>query len=298
MKALKRLLALASVSQTSRADFFLASIMMDKELQTELRKRFNPDGSTLRQQQLRMLDMLIWFDEICKKYGVRYWLSSGTLLGAVRHGGYIPWDDDLDIDMMREDYVKLLKVMRNVSHEDYELQDSSTDSGYFFSYGKLRDKHSYIEENTGYDRMFSMRGIYFDIITFERMPPLLNKIACMSVGHCYKILNNVKGNEKTARRKVIAIRWFNNAMLFPVLRLLAKLYRSEWRHRSPGIPYKSRTTNKEIFPTSTVTFEEHEFPAPHDIHGYLQRMFGDYMSLPDLDNIHPHTEKILFSTAP
>lgn len=267
---------------------------MDEGLQAQLRERFNPDGSLLRQQQMRMLEMLVWFDKLCKQHGIRYWLSSGTLLGAVRHGGYIPWDDDLDIDMMREDYVKLLHVMKDINDDDYELQDALTDSGYFFSYGKLRDKHSFIEENTGYDRLFDMRGIYIDIITFELMPPVLNKIACMSVGHCYKILNNSRGNEKTARRKVLAIRAFNNAVLFPVLRLLAKCSTSEWRHRSPGIPYKSRTTYKEIFPTSTVTFEGYEFPAPHDVDGYLHRMFGDYMSLPDLDKIHPHTERIAF----
>ena len=74
----------------------------------DLRARFNPDGSLLRCQQLRMLEMLEAFDDICRRHHIRYWLSSGTALGCARHQGFIPWDDDLDVEMLREDYVRLL----------------------------------------------------------------------------------------------------------------------------------------------------------------------------------------------
>ena len=66
----------------------------------ELRQRYNPEGSLLRRHQLRMLEILKEIDRICQKHRIDYWLSSGTLLGAVRHGGFIPWDDDLDIEMV------------------------------------------------------------------------------------------------------------------------------------------------------------------------------------------------------
>ena len=71
--------------------------MIDQEIQAKLREKFNPDGSMLRKQQLRMLEILLYIDKVCKENNINYWLSSGTLLGAVRHGGFIPWDDDLDI---------------------------------------------------------------------------------------------------------------------------------------------------------------------------------------------------------
>ena len=76
-----------------------------------LRQRFNPDGSLLRRQQLRMLEILVEIDKICQHHQIPYWLSSGTLIGAVRHNGFIPWDDDLDIEMMRSDYLRLMDIL-------------------------------------------------------------------------------------------------------------------------------------------------------------------------------------------
>lgn len=266
--------------------------MIDKELQNTLRQRFNPDGSQMRLLQERMLQMLVWFDGFCKEHGIRYWLSSGTLLGAVRHGGYIPWDDDMDIDMMREDYNKLLKAMQKEKDLPYMLQDHSTDNGYFFSYGKLRDPNSYLDETNGYDRIFNMRGVYIDIITFEKMPPSFNWFACRCLGFSYRVLKCKAFSDRQAKGLVNIIYNVCNGLVFPVLRLLAKCSRTEWVHRSPGIPYKSRTTYKEIFPTVDVDFEGHKFPAPNYTHGYLTRMFGNYMGLPDLDKIHSHTSKL------
>ena len=81
----------------------------------ELRSRFNPEGSLLRRQQNRMTEILIEVDRICKKHHIQYWLSSGTLLGAVRHKGFIPWDDDMDIEMLRTDYERLMKILPIIS---------------------------------------------------------------------------------------------------------------------------------------------------------------------------------------
>ena len=85
--------------------------MIDEATQKALRAAYNPDGSDLRRHQLVMLDMLIWLDSLCLRHEIPYWLSSGTLLGAVRHGGFIPWDDDVDIELMLPDYLRLIKAI-------------------------------------------------------------------------------------------------------------------------------------------------------------------------------------------
>ena len=94
-----------------------------------LREKYNPDGSILRQHQLKMLDILIIIDRICKKHGIKYWISDGTLLGAVRHGGFIPWDDDLDIQMMRKDFKHFIKIISEELPENLALQTHKTDKG-------------------------------------------------------------------------------------------------------------------------------------------------------------------------
>ena len=79
--------------------------------QEELRARFNPDGSPLRRQQMVMLEMAKLLDRICKKHDIPYFLYAGSLLGAIRHDGFIPWDDDFDVALLRKDYKRLMKIL-------------------------------------------------------------------------------------------------------------------------------------------------------------------------------------------
>ena len=85
--------------------------MISEEKQKELRATFNPDGSSLRKFQLDSLDVLIEVDRFCRKHSIQYWLCGGTMLGAVRHGGFIPWDDDIDIDMLESEFKKFEKAV-------------------------------------------------------------------------------------------------------------------------------------------------------------------------------------------
>jgi len=106
----------------------------------------------LRQAQLVMTRMFKIIDYICREHHLRYWMCSGTLLGAVRHQGFIPWDDDLDICMIREDYDRFIQIAQQELPSDLFLQTRETDPNYDYLAlpCKIRDKKSLIISHVGY----------------------------------------------------------------------------------------------------------------------------------------------------
>lgn len=117
---------------------------MKKEVKEELRQKYNPDGSDLRKIQLRALEILKVVDLICKKHNIPYWLEGGALLGAVRHEGFIPWDDDIDIQILRKDYKKLLKILQKDLPDNLVVQSRETDEMYMDRMMKIRDLNSFV----------------------------------------------------------------------------------------------------------------------------------------------------------
>lgn len=263
---------------------------MDNE---ELRKKYNPDGSLLRSHQLRMLEMLLEIDRICKKYKIQYWLSSGTLLGAIRHNGFIPWDDDLDIEMLREDYIRLIKVLPYELSSKYTLQDENSDKFYFYHYAKIRDKFSILNEQNGYDRKLRHKGIYIDIFYIEKHPVWLHNLSLKTTGHMYKIWRCSKNDESSIKR-VRIIYDTNKKIIYPLFRLFCRLFKVKTYVWGMGIPFYSKRDIQDLFPLTDHNFENYSFPVPHNSDGYLHRMYGDYMKLPDLSNLGGHVKQLIF----
>lgn len=87
------------------------------------------------------IDLLVYLDSICRKNNINYFVAYGSLLGIIRHGGFIPWDDDIDVCMLREDYEKLLRIKDSIPHP-YFLQIPGSDNDYYYSYAKLRNSNT------------------------------------------------------------------------------------------------------------------------------------------------------------
>ena len=259
-----------------------------------LRARFNPDGSILRRQQMRMLDILIAVDKICKKHSIRYWLSSGTLIGAMRHEGFIPWDDDLDIEMMREDYLKFLKVAGGCLPKDMALQSMDTDENYFYFYAKVRDRNSYMEELNHYDRRLKEKGIYIDVMPVEKQPMFIHKLTETLQGHVYKIWRTSTDDDKSMK-KILQITRFNRYVSYPLLRFVCKLSGTKNVTSGMGIPFHNPRRMQHIFPLTMHMFEGHYFPVPGNSDALLRGLYGDYMQLPDLDKVNLHVDTIRFN---
>ena len=256
----------------------------------ELRQHFNPEGSLLRRQQLRMLDILLEIDRICKKHKIQYWLSCGTLLGAIRHHGFIPWDDDLDIEMLWQDYQRLLKVLPTELPPTMALQCTKTDRNYFFFYAKVRDRQSHLEESNQYDRFWKEQGIYIDIFPHHRQPTWLHLLSEKLHGHVYKIIR-LMGESDKELWKVRLITRINEKFFFPIMRTLCRFSKATHTFAF-GIPFHAPRPIEAILPVGEAEFEGHLFPIPKDSHTILSLMYGDYMRLPDLDKLQPHVGKL------
>ena len=271
--------------------------MISDEQQIELRKRFNPDGSTLREMQLKMVEMLKYFDDICKQHDIKYWLSSGTLLGAVRHGGFIPWDDDLDVEMFPEDFKKMCKVFKGLKSEQYVLQTRETDPEFYGAFAKLRDLNSYIEEVYRFDLHFKYRGIFIDIFCLE--PSSTGLMLKLSGGMQNKILYNLtKINNRFLRNLLMKpLHCLLSFVIYPVVSFVSRAFSDgrTYRHRL-GVNFTKPRYTEDLFPLTTVKFEGYEFPAPANIDNYLRIIYGDYTKLPDIEKIEIHTKKVILDT--
>lgn len=135
----------------------------------ELTEKLSPQE--LRQLQLIELDLLKEVDRVCRKHNIRYSIAFGTLLGAVRHKGYIPWDDDADIVMLREDYNRFREVAMagGLDESIAFFQDSTTDDGYLWGYGKLRRVGTkYVRK--GQSHLKGKTGVCIDIFPLDDVP--------------------------------------------------------------------------------------------------------------------------------
>lgn len=259
--------------------------------QEELRARFNPEGSPLRRQQMVMLEMLKELDRICRKHEIPYFLYWGTLLGAIRHDGFIPWDDDLDVGVMRKDYLRLMSILPSELPEYIVLQNNDTDKNYFYLFAKLRDKRSFLDEGS-YDKVFKERGIFIDIFPFDTICPRTQGWRLQS--YAYTLFRKSNGDD-SSMRKIRALTWFNRHVSFPLLRLLSKASRCGKITFDYGIPFHIVHEKSDIFPLSTHVFEGVEVMVPGNSHKILQSLYGDYMKLPsDLDHVYHHVERLEF----
>lgn len=261
--------------------------MIDSKLQARLRERFNPDGSMMRNVQLRMLKMLEFVDKICSENNITFWLSSGTCLGAVRHGGFIPWDDDVDIEMLEEDYIKLCKIMGNTPKGDYILQTKLNEPTYIYPFAKLRDLESTIKENGDFDDNYHYRGLFIDI--FHLKPSNSYWVHKFAGPLHFRSINY--NNILSMRYKTLVFK-FLKTLAWPLLNIIDNIKSTtRYRHALGSYFHAPRDLN-DLVPTKRIPFEGLMLPVPNNYNSYLSKIYGDYMKLPDLTTISSHLTEV------
>ena len=255
----------------------------------DLRQKYNPDGSTLRKAQLRMLDILIEVDKILRKHNIDYWLDGGTLLGAVRHGGFIPWDDDLDISIRQSDYSRVREILKRELPGNLVFQDRSTDWNFPFLIAKVRDKNSYLFE-TNYTERVKDKGIYIDIIPMEEViAPKFKERIDYVYRHSFWGIHNYSD----IKEKILGyIAYLPIVFVVGICRLRTKLFHThKWADRY-GWLVSHQFEENDIFPVKEITFEGQSFYGPCNPDHFLKTIFGDYMQIPPEDKRMVHNSKI------
>lgn len=262
--------------------------MIDADIQADLRRRFNPDGSLLRRHQLKLLDMLRFIDEVCRHNDIPYWLSSGTLIGAMRHGGFIPWDDDVDVEMLAVDFPRFKEAVERIADPRYALQTTDNDPEFLFAFGKLRDLGSFVEESNGLDSLLKYRGCYIDVFTISPSSSRkIHRFGCKLVGTELKWRVKSPGSLRSRLLRPLLHR-----VIFPLMSGVSRIgARGQMRHVMPSFFSAPRRID-ELLPVSEVEFEGYRFKAPADPDAYLRRIYGDYMRIPDPDKIQVHASNI------
>lgn len=244
--------------------------------------QYNGEGTTLRKVQLRLVDMLVEIDKICRKHGIKYWITAGSLLGAVRHGGFIPWDDDLDIGMLSEDLHKFIEIAPKELPENLLLQTAKTDPSFKREIVRVRLKNSlFITPHDDFTRDYN-KGLFIDL--FETVPyPNVNPTFQRFIFKWYQkaVGFYIFPQPVTIKNHIAAITFPIIKLGFNVIWSLLNLGPKNKLGSKKQLNTSGASGSKELFfPIKEINFEGHVFMGPANPDRLLSLYYGDYLAIP------------------
>lgn len=250
------------------------------ESSEELKALYNPEGSVLRKAQLRMLEMLIFLDGVFKELEIPYRLDGGNVLGAIRHGGFVPWDDDIDVVVYPGGLEKLRCYFETHDNLPYVLQNNKTDKGYFYhNWDVLRDLKSEYVVDSAVHKIRKYKGLQIDIFTYEAGH---NKFLNALGGHLYDYwFRCFLGKSRCMCQVGYDIL---DKIVYPLFSFFDRFIGDKNTYTHAYGPYFPYRFPKEImFPHEDLVFEGKVFPGPAKPEEFLKSLYGDYMKLPNKD---------------
>lgn len=252
------------------------------------------DLENLKEIQINILKCVA---EFCEKNNIKYWLDSGTLLGAVRHKGYIPWDDDIDIGMLRSDYDKFLKLF-NESNNKYKAYSIENNKDFLYPFCKVLDTDTILYEP---DEKGLKLNINIDVFVYDNAPKDLSKLNKMyKKRDIYRGLNNIRTRQFTGYTKGIKriIKW----VMYPIVSLFPREYfvnkminvAKTYINLHTGYVGNFTATEKIHCPdtwlnqSTYLEFEGCMFKAPLHYDEWLKAFYGNYMTLPPIEERVSH----------
>lgn len=248
---------------------------------------------TLREVQLEILKILKDIDAHCKKHNIRYSLAFGSLLGAIRHNGFIPWDDDLDIYMPRDDYNRFLKTW---NYESYCIVNLETDPKYTNTFSKVKRK---LDAN-------SETPFFVDVFPLDKCPKNKIKRMLLQIAGVVMVLmsrRNVPLSTGSGIEKVVKffLKMIPAFLCLKIWRLMEKFF-SRYSYVTTDFDYFSCSILHNVYWFKPFDFfdgliehrfEDALFPIVKDFDWYLHKEYGDYMQLPPEEKrVAPHFDNL------
>ena len=252
------------------------------------------------------LNMVKRFVEVCEQYGLTYRIMGGTLLGAVRHKGFIPWDNDIDLAMPRKDFNKLLEVGPTSFEKPLFFQTPVTEQSRFFcTYVKIRDERGTAASEIEYRKGINC-GMFIDVFCLDEIPDghrtrrrfarRLNEIAKMQ-RFCFgkPLRGGLVVSVKHAVQRLVYSLFYNSpdaAQLFCIYHESAGMYAGKGckqiAHLDFGFKQKFVWNKSDWDAMTMLDFEDVQLAAPQGYNAILTTQYGDYMQLPDDKSTHDY----------
>lgn len=265
-------------------------------------------SKALTKLQLAELDILGRIAGLCDANHIQWWLDSGTCLGAMRHGGFIPWDDDIDIGMLRPDYDRFCKLALRELPKGFSLHTSENTEGYAAMFAKVYKDRTRFENQEGRDAGSSM-GIFVDVFPYDLLyeDSKLRKQQISRASHAQKMSYLYHSNTITVPHKGVigAVEKAGCKLLHIVERARNKSPHEYQREFDGAIPDPSvgmisrecltlawpnmdPVSVDDILPVSQANFEGKPYPVPRLVEKYLTIMYGDWRKIPAPEDRHTH----------
>lgn len=266
---------------------------------------YNP--SDLRKLQMLQVGMLKDFDTLCRKHDLAYFIDYGTTIGAVRHQGFIPWDDDVDVSMPRKDYERFLEIAARELPDRYKLYNVFTEKTFVMTFSKICLNDTVFVEAANPNIKYTS-GIFLDVFPYDKTSRdekkrkkqikktfIWGRIVVLSEYPVPLMPEGLRGWKRSIAK--LGCRCIYGLLhLFGLNKLKAYKRRQKWAcmfeneetdvyiDLTPTVgPEKTMIYEKELYPLQDIAFEGLSVKSMHDHDGHMQRVYGDYMQLPPVE---------------
>lgn len=262
----------------------------------------------LRKLQLTQLDILKAIRKVCQDNKITFYLVSGTLLGAVRHGGFIPWDDDIDICMPVDSYKRFLEIGQRELGNRFFVQNAMTEKNYYGAFTKVRLNNTTMMP-VNHTKYHINHGVWVDIFPLVKVgseKDFHSKKTALKICNSLLMKDYIEANPEEfmmilGKNRYYALKAF---YLVPhwvresIHRLMLKYIFAAGTRKEYGVVWTTITTHypKDVFDgpeAKFLPFEGDLFPVPYDYKRYLTLTYGDYMKLPPIEERKAHGSLIL-----